>query len=102
MCKEEKNANVNITAVKPNNKTKKAAEKLYKDLKLEDNEILRANSKLKKDVYKLIDEFQDVFTDENCKVGKTSWETFNIELYPDSKPVRQRIRPLPPPPSQNN
>jgi len=66
---------------------------LFKDLKLEDNEILRANSKLKKDVYKLIDEFQDVFTDENCKVGKTSWETFNIELHPDSKPVRQRIRP---------
>ena len=55
-------------------------------------------SKLKKEVYELIDEFQDVFTDENCKVGKTSWETFNIEPHPDSKPVRQRIRPLPPPP----
>ena len=37
-----------MTVVKPNIKTKKATNKLWKDLKLENNEILRENSKLKK------------------------------------------------------
>ena len=48
MCKEEKSTNVKMTAVNPNIKTKEQTDKLWKDLKLENNEILKENSKLKK------------------------------------------------------
>ena len=31
----------------------------------------------------MINDSQEIFTIEDCKVGKTSWETFKIELMPD-------------------
>ena len=44
----------------------------------------------------MIDENQDIFTTEDCKVVKTTWETFKIELLPNARPVNQRMRPIPP------
>jgi len=44
----------------------------------------------------MINENQDIFTTEDCKVGKTTWETFKIELIPNARPVNQRMRPVPP------
>jgi len=32
----------------------------------------------------MIDDTQDIFTTEDCKVGKTTWETFKIELLPNA------------------
>ena len=40
----------------------------------------------------MIDDNQDIFTTEDCKVGKTTWETFKIELLPNAWPVNQRMR----------
>ena len=49
----------------------------------------------------MIHEYQDVFTNDQCHVGNTTWETFKIELLPDAKPVRQRVHPLAPPIREN-
>jgi len=46
-------------------------------------------------VYSMINENQDIFTTEDCKVGKTTWEKFKIELLPNARPVNQRMRPIP-------
>ena len=40
----------------------------------------------------MINDNQDIFTTEDCKVGKTTWETFKIELLPNARPVNQRMR----------
>ena len=37
-----------------------------------------------------------MFTSENCQVGDTSWVEFKIELNENAKPVKQKVRPLPP------
>ena len=47
-------------------------------------------------LYSIIDDNQDIFTTEDCKVGKTSWETFKIDLLPNARLVNQRMRPIPP------
>ena len=44
----------------------------------------------------MIDDNQDIFTAEDCKVGKTTWETFRIELLPNARPANQRMRLIPP------
>ena len=44
----------------------------------------------------MINDNQDIFTTEDCKEGKTTWETFKIELLPNARPVNQRMRPIPP------
>ena len=44
----------------------------------------------------MIDDNQDIFTTEDCKVGKTTWETFKIELLPNARPVNQRMRLISP------
>ncbi len=44
----------------------------------------------------MINENQDIFTTEDCTVGKTTWEKFKIELIPNARPVNQRMRPIPP------
>ena len=38
-----------------------------------------------------------MFNDENIKVGDTSWMEFKIELKEHAHPVKQKVRPLPPP-----
>jgi hypothetical protein len=99
MCLVEKTPkNVVINAVKPGIKSKTVTDKLWADLKLENNEILKQVPEISKKLYTLLDDYQDVFTNDTCQVGKTSWETFKIELLPDARPVNQRVRPLAPPP----
>ena len=44
----------------------------------------------------MINENQDIFTTEDCEVGKTTWEKFKIELIHNARPVNQRMRPIPP------
>ena len=44
----------------------------------------------------MINDNQEIFTTEDCKVGKTTWETFKIELIPNARPVNQRMRLIPP------
>ncbi len=47
-------------------------------------------------LYSMMNDNQDIFTIEDYKVGKTSWETFRIDLLPYARPVNQRMRPIPP------
>ena len=47
---------------------------------------------ISKNLYTTLNEYQDVFTNENCHVGKTSWDTFKIELL-YTRPVQQKVRP---------
>ena len=103
MCSVKKTPkNVVINAVKPGFKSKTVTDKLWADLKLEDNEILKQVPEISKKLYTMLDEYQDVFSNDTCQVGKTSWETFKIELLPDARPVNQRVRPLAPPPYEKN
>ena len=71
-------------------------DRLWAELKLNENKILQENVTVKNMVYSMINENQDIFTTEDCKVGKTTWEKFKIELIPNARPVNQRMRPIPP------
>ena len=98
MCSEKKSSKPMVNVVKPDTIDPAVTEKLWNDLKLEDNEILKKNPKVKESFYSILNAYQNVFTSDQCSVGKTSWEEFKIELMPGARPVNQRVRPLPPPP----
>ena len=68
---------------------------MWQKLKLDTNVLVSDN--LKPDLFNLIQEFSDVFTDEHIKVGTTSWVEFKIDLKDHAIPVKQKVRPLPPP-----
>ena len=68
---------------------------MWNKLKLNEKKLVSTN--LKPDLFALITEYSDVFTSENCQVGDTSWVEFKIELNENAKPVKQKVRPLPPP-----
>ena len=92
----EDKSKLNINVVKKGVKDPAVTERIWAELKLNDNKILQENPSIRKMMYSMIDNNQDIFTTEDCKVGKTSWETFKIELLPNARPVNQRMRPLPP------
>ena len=81
MYSDEKPGKPSANAVSHGVKNKTVMDKLWKDLNLQYNEILN--------VYTLLNEYQDVFTNKNCHLGKTSWDTFKIELLPNLRPIRQ-------------
>ena len=68
------------------------AHKLGSKLKLEQNEFVSSDSKLRTVLFSLINEYHDVFTSDQCKVGNTSWVKFKIELNRNAQPVKQRVR----------
>ena len=59
-------------------------ERIWAELKLNENKILQENVNVKNMVYSMINDNQEIFTTEDCKVGKTTWETFKIELIPNA------------------
>ena len=65
---------------------------------MEQKEFVSSDSNLKPELFSLIGEYSDVFTSEHCKVGDTSWVEFKIDLNENARPVKQKVRPLPPPP----
>ena len=85
-----------INVIKKGVKDPVVTEKIWADLKLNENKILNKNASIKQMLYSMIDDNQDIFTTEDCEVGKTSWETFRIDLIPNAQPVNQRMRPIPP------
>jgi len=42
--------------------------------------ILKQVLKISKNLYTMLNQYPDDFTNENCDVGRTSWDTFKIEL----------------------
>ena len=101
MCSEVKKIKPVINIVKPAHKDKSVTDRLWSDLKLQNNEVLDEVPELKKKLYSILHEYQDVFTNDQCHVGNTSWDTFKIDLIPNAQPVRQRVRPLAPPLREN-
>ena len=69
---------------------------LWEELELEANPILAQDPQLKARVKQMIQDYKDVFTTSKERVGKTTWIEFSIELRPDAKPVKHRVRPLAP------
>ena len=64
---------------------------MWSKLKLEQNEFVSSDSKLRTELFSLIGEYHDVFTSDQCKVGETSWVKFKIKLNPNAQPVKQRV-----------
>ena len=73
-----------VNVIKTGVKDPTVTERIWADLNLNENKILQANPNVRKLVRSMIDENQDIFTTEDCKVGKTTWETFKIELVPNA------------------
>ena len=74
---------------------KNRAQELWNKSKLNDNELV--SNDLKPDLFALITEYSDVFADEYITIGNTSWVNFRVELKEHAQPVKQKVRPLPPP-----
>merc|ERR1711973_683380 len=76
---------------------RKRVEDLMRELRLEDNEVMRRNPDAKKKMKKILEEFENVFTSGSRTVGSTPKEfEFKIKVKPDSPPVKQTLRPLHP------
>ena len=58
------------------------AQELWSKLILEQNKFASSDSKFRTELFLLINEYHDVFTSDQCKVGNTSWVKFKIELNP--------------------
>ena len=89
---------------KPRIKIKRSqtvTDRFWSDLKMQNNEVLDKIPELKDKLYSMIHEYQDVFTNDQCHVGNTTWDTFKIDLIPNAQPVPQRVRPLAPPLREN-
>merc|ERR1711973_481748 len=76
---------------------RKRVEDLMQELRLEDNEVMQRNPDAKKKMKKILEEYESVFTSGSRTVGSTPKEfEFQIKVKPDSKPVKQTLRPLHP------
>ena len=69
-----------VNVVKKGVKDLVVTERIWAELKLNENKILQENINVRNMVYSMINDNQEIFTTEDCKVGKTTWETFKIEL----------------------
>ena len=69
---------------------------LFKELQLEENEILQDNPRIKAQVETLISEYKDVFSNPEQTIGRTDLIEFKIELEPGAQPKKAKTRPLNP------
>ena len=74
----------------------KLQEAAIKELGIEDNKILKKDKKAMERVKKMIRKFYRVFGEPTKSIGHTDLVEFEVELTPEAKPVRQRLRPLNP------
>ena len=71
-------------------------EKLWKQLKLEEKEVLVKKPKLMAQVKQLIGDYEDVFKSEDKPFGQTELAVCKLRIKPGVKPVKQPDRPLNP------
>ena len=71
-------------------------QQLFEDLKLEESAILQKNPKLMKRVKDLITEYRDIFSCPDQLIGKTNLCEFSVELQPNARPHKAKLRPLNP------
>jgi len=77
MISENKSKPV-INVVNTGVKDPAVTDRIWAELKLNENKILQENVTVKNMVYSMINENQDIFTTEDCKVGKTTWEKLKL------------------------
>ena len=85
------------TGIKEVNDNKEEVDRLteiWTKLGLEKNEILKDKPKLKKKLARLLDEYQEVFSDPEHMYGKTDMMEFSVELKEGTRPVKVRCQPL--------
>ena len=70
--------------------------KLYKDLKLDENELLGKHPKMLSQVKAMIKKYKEVFSSPEQAIGKTNLMEFDVTLTEGARPVKQRVRPLNP------
>ena len=68
---------------------------LYKDLKIDENTLLKKHPKVKQKLKELIRQYRDVFGTAE-EVGHTNLVTCELRLKKGSVPCRQKVRPLNP------
>ena len=69
---------------------------IWDELGLEKNEVLKDKPRLKRKLARLLDEYQEVFSDPENMYGKTDMMEFSVELKEGTRPVKARCRPLNP------
>ena len=79
-----------------NETDKNMVDDIWRKLQLDDNEILKKNSKYKEMARALLEKHYDVFVERGSAVGTTDMLEFDIELLPGAKPVKEQVRPLNP------
>ena len=70
-------------------------EELFKDLRLEENTLLKKHPKIKQKLKEMLWEYRDVFG-TSTDVGETHLVTCNLQLKEGTEPVRQKERVLNP------
>jgi deoxyuridine 5'-triphosphate nucleotidohydrolase len=71
-------------------------QQLFKDLQLDENELLIPRPAFMRKVKAIIAEFADVFASPDAPYGRTDLIEFNITLAEGAKPKKARVRPLNP------
>ncbi len=63
---------------------------------MEKNEVLKDKPRLKRKLTRLLDKYQEVFSNPENMYGKTDMMKFSVELKEGTRPVKARCRPLNP------
>ena len=69
-------------------------ERLWKELKMDNNEILNQNPDIRLKARRLIHDYVDIFS--YAEPGETDLVELDLKLQPGAAPVRQKVRPLNP------
>ena len=69
---------------------------LLKKLKIDDNEVLKQNPTIKKQLVQLLYRYKEVFATEDQKVGHTELTECELVLKQAVEPIRQKLRPMNP------
>ena len=69
---------------------------LWTQLKLDENAMLKARPDLHERVYDILKKHWTVFSSEAKVIGETDLIEFEVELLPNTKPFRGKVRPLNP------
>ena len=85
------------TDVIPNSPEEKAkVQELWKQLKLDENAMLKTRPDLHQRVWQILKKQWTVFSSEAQIIGQTDLIEFEVELVPGTKPFRGKVRPLNP------
>ena len=71
-------------------------EQLIRDLRIDENDLLKANPAIREKLKALVREYTDIFSSPEQNIGKTDLIEFEINLEPGTRPVKQKTRPLNP------